>query len=476
MIKIEARNARNSRTIAKFCNADIDYFSLKLAVHDFCRGSINQIERHKSMTNKRLRVLFCDHLNLARGKYLPASHADSGASRFCQGVFALTYDKDLLPAPCSTLLEGLPDMVAKYDVNESREGWHEGDEVVIADLYDSSGVTLPVCGRSLLKRTVGEWKELGYTAKVGIELEAYAYIQDENGSWQPYDTPGAFVYSTGPLTDPVGFTDAIWQRSELVGFALEMITSEFDSPQFEFTLRFDDALKAVDDIFLFRLMAREVAMEHGILLTFMPKPILALSGSGVHVNFSLWNEEGSNAIGDSESSDNLSDLGRSCVSGLMHHHRGMAGILAPTVNSYTRLQPASLSGYWRNWGQDHRGVTTRITSETGPHARIEHRMPDGACNPYTMVATVLQASMLGFKNNYALDPAETADCLENHDAKDGVPDNLGDAMKALQEDEELVNAVGPDLVGNLVVLKNDEIEKTAEMDHDAICAFYMHYI
>ena len=335
---------------------------------------------------------------------------------------------------------------------------------------------MPICGRSLLKRSVDQWKTLGYTPKVGIELEAYAFTQDDEGVWQPYDTPGAFVYSTGPLSDPAGFTDAIWQRAEEAGFPLEMITTEFDSPQFEFTLRFDDAVKAVDDIFLFRLMAREVAMEYGVLLTFMPKPIAELSGSGVHVNFSLWDKTGVNVIGNSDSDDNLSDLGRQCVSGLMHHHRGLSGILAPTVNSYARLQPASLSGYWRNWGQDHRGVTTRITTETGPHARIEHRMADGACNPYTMVATVLQASLLGLKNNYQLAPAETADCLENHDAQDGVPDDLGAALNALQQDSALVESVGADLVGNLAMLKSDEIEKTAELDQRGILNFYMHYI
>lgn len=386
------------------------------------------------MTKKRLRVLFCDHLNLARGKYLPGEHSDGGESRFCQGVFALTYDKELIPAPCSKMLDGLPDMIAKFDSQDIRKGWHHDDEVVVADLYDTSGDPLAVCGRSLLKRTVDEWKALGYTPKVGIELEAFAYTQDDSGEWQPYDTPGAFVYSTGPLSDPAGFTDAIWQRAEEAGFTLEMITTEFDSPQFEFTLQFDDAVKAIDDIFLFRLMAREVAMEYGVLLTFMPKPIAELSGSGVHVNFSLWDENGVNLIGDSTATDNLSDLGRRCVAGLMHHHQGLAGILAPTVNSYARLQPASLSGYWRNWGQDHRGVTTRITTETGRLARIEHRMADGACNPYTMVASVLQAALLGFKNNYDMIAAETADCLENHDAKDGVPDNLGAALEALQQD------------------------------------------
>ncbi|MFT5504096.1 MAG: glutamine synthetase [Gammaproteobacteria bacterium] len=428
------------------------------------------------MKNERLRLLFCDHLNLARGKYLPGNHAASGESRFCQGIYALTYDKDLLPAPCSTLLQGLPDMIARFDGDDIRKGWHGNERVVIADQFDSAGTPLAVCGRGLLKRTVNQWKTLGYDARVGIELEAYAYTQDDEGNWQPYETPGAFVYSTGPFADPIGFTDAIWQTAESCGLPLEMITSEFDAPQFEFTLVFNNAVKAVDDIFLFRLMAREIAFEHGVLLTFMPKPIAELSGSGVHVNFSLWDQTGHNVIGDATSSDNLSDLGRACVAGLMHHHRGIAALLAPTVNSYSRLEPASLSGYWRNWGSDHRGVTTRITRETGSHARIEHRMADGAANPYTAVASILQAARLGLENKYPIPAAETADCLESHDAEDGVPDNLGEALRELQADSALVEAVGADLVGNLVTIKEDEIEKTSALKNDTLRDFYIHYI
>ncbi|MEM7194544.1 MAG: glutamine synthetase family protein [Pseudomonadota bacterium] len=428
------------------------------------------------MAKERLRVLFCDHLNLARGKMLPGTFGDGGESRFCQGIYALTYDKDLIPVPCSTLLEGLPDMIARFDGDDIRSGWLGNEKVVIADQFASDGSPLPVCGRSLLKRTANDWRQEGYNTKVGIELEAYAFVQDDSGQWVPYDTPGSFVYSTGPLTDPIGFTDAIWEQADACGFDLEMLTSEFDSPQFEFTLRFDDAVKAVDDIFLFRLMAREMAIEHGVLLTFMPKPIEELSGSGVHINFSLWDDKHTNRIGDAEADDNLSDLGRACVAGLMHHHQGLAGLLAPTVNSYVRLQPASLSGYWRNWGIDHRGVTTRITTETGSHARVEHRMADGAANPYTVTAAVLQAALLGHKNGYELAPAETADCLENHDAKDGVAADLGSALDALEADEALVNAVGEDLVGNLVGIKREEIEKTAELSNIQQRDYYLHYI
>ena len=427
------------------------------------------------MNDAKLRVLFCDHLNLARGKFLPLKQA-SGESRFCQGIYALAYDKELLPAPCSTLLEGLPDMVVRYDVSEARVGWLGDEHVVIADQFDSAGNSLAVCGRTLLNNTIEQWKSIGYDAKVGIELEAYAFTRNADGEWEPYDTPGAFVYGTGPFTDPLELTDEIYYQAEVCGFPLEMITSEFDSPQFEFTLKYDDALKAADDIFLFRLMAREIAYKEDVMLTFMPKPIPELSGSGVHVNFSLWGSEGNNAIGDAEAADKLSDLGRSCVAGLMHHHRGMAGLLAPTVNSYKRLQPASLSGYWKNWGEDHRGVTTRVSSETGDHARVEHRMADGAVNPYTAIATVLQAAKLGYEKIYELPPAETADCLENHDATEGVPDSLGEALKALQADTDLVAAVGADLVGNLVTIKEYELESTADLDDQQLRDYYIHYI
>ncbi len=427
------------------------------------------------MDDYMVRVLFCDHLNLARGKLIPINRA-TGESRFCQGVYALAYDKELLPAPCSKLLEGLSDMVVRYDLSEMRGGWLDEEGVVIADQYDSAGNELPVSGRNLLKMTLNQWQKLGYRVKVGIELEAYAYTRSLDGGWKPYDTPGAYVYGTGPFVDPLELIDSVYRYADFCGFDLEMITSEFDSPQFEFTLRYDDALQAADDVFLFRLMAREVAFRDGILLTFMPKPIEALSGSGVHINFSLWNEQDENAIGDANSEDKLTDLGRACVAGLMHHHRGLAGLLAPTVNSYHRLQPASLSGYWRNWGEDHRGVTTRISSETGDAARIEHRMADGAANVYTAIAAVLQAARLGCEKGYELPPAETGDCMENHDATEGVPEDLGGALEALQSDTDLVEAVGADLVGNLAVIKEHEIEVTKDLSFDQLRDYYIHYI
>ncbi len=95
---------------------------------------------------ERLRLLFCDHLNLARGKYLPAGRIGDGSSRFCQGVFAIGYDKDLLAAPGSKMRDGLPDMDAVYKAADIRAGWEPDTKVVVADLAESGGAPLPLCG------------------------------------------------------------------------------------------------------------------------------------------------------------------------------------------------------------------------------------------------------------------------------------------------------------------------------------------
>ncbi|MEM8750326.1 MAG: glutamine synthetase family protein [Pseudomonadota bacterium] len=426
----------------------------------------------------RLRLLFCDALSISRGKYLPASKIGDGESRFCQGVFGTHYDKDLLDVPGSLLMHGLPDMEARYSAADIRESWEPGTKVVVGDLYGMDGEPLGLCGRGALKRAVSAWQAHGLNPKVGIELECFAFTPNDDGKLVPYDNPGAVVYGTGAFADPLGFNDAIWEKAEELGFSLDCHTAEYDAPQFEYTLMFDNAVKAIDDMFLFRLMAREIALEFGVVLTFMPKPIAEAGGSGLHINFSFTDARANNAIanGDKGGPDNLNDLARGCLAGLMHHHKGLAGLIAPNGTSYQRLQPASLSGYWQNWGGDHRGVTARVSGEGDIKARLEHRMADAASNPYTATAAVLQAALLGVENKYELQPMEGGDCFAETEATVGVAADLGEAVADLETDTALSAAVGQDLVDNHVAMKRHEHEKTKDLEGDTLRDFYIHYV
>jgi glutamine synthetase len=427
----------------------------------------------------RLRAMFIDHLSIARGKYLPASKIGNASSRFARATFAVHYDRDLLlDAPHTMVREGAPDMELRWRAEDIRPGWEPDTQVVIGDLYDNDGAPLPLCPRGALKRAVAAWQAHGLTPMLGIELEAYALQGGEDGRLRPYDAPGGVVYGTGPFADPIRINDAIWRKAEELGFRLDMITAEYDSPQYEYTLTFDDALKAIDDIVLFRQMAREIALDHGIVLTFLPKPLSEAGGSGMHINFSFRDAKGNNALANGEKGgpENLNDLARGCLAGLVHHHKGLAGLVAPTTGSYRRLQPASLSGYWQNWGGDHRGVTTRVSGEGGAKARLEHRMADASANPYTAAAAVLHAARLGYEGKLPLPPMETGDGFDKTDAREGVAPTLRQAIRDLQADTALTNAVGRELVENHAFMKEREFRKTRDMEPDALQDFYVWFV
>ena len=426
-------------------------------------------------TYKRVRVLFSDHLGLARGKYQPIKTAAGGEAKFCISLYGLTYDKQLLPVPGSGLLDGLPDVVAKYKEENIHPSWEADTGVVIPDIY-FKGEPLAHCGRNVLKKTIAQFEEISLTPYIGIELEAYIFEKNSDDKWVPYDTPGAYVYGTGAKIDPAGLIDEVWEQAEACGIELESYNSEFDSPQFELTLRYDKALEAVDQIFLFKTMAKEIFEQNGYLLSFMPKPLSKNGGSGMHINFSFNNKKGKNEIYDKSANDGLSKIAKKSISGLIYHHEGMSALVAPTVNSYRRLLPASLSGYWANWGYDHRGVTVRVPDDRGPLSRIEFRMPDCAANPYTAVATALQAAKLGIENNYDLPDAETLDCLESQSTDRHVPDNLSLALEALNADKVLCQAVGQELVDNHTAIKEQEwqdfVAHTTDWEFDQ----YLKYI
>jgi glutamine synthetase len=422
-----------------------------------------------------VRVLFADHHGLARGKYLPWRVADRG-TRSCVTLFALDFDRTMVPAPGAYLLEGLHDMELTYSLDDVRPGWEdEATGVVIADL-SMNGEPLPIGPRHALKRAIAAWEALDYRPRVGIELEAFVLQPDGRGGWEEWSTPGAYVYGTGLAVDPVGLLDDLMRTADRAGLPIEAINSEYDTPQFELTLVFDDALKAVDDIFLFKVLAREVAQRKGLLLTFMGKPFGDRGGSGFHVNLSLADASGANAMLDESAEFGLSTLARQCIAGCLAHHEGMAALCAPTVNAYKRLRPAQLSGYWANWGVDHRACTVRVPADNTPAKRIEHRMPDGAANPYLATAAVLHAARLGVVDQLELPPPEMLDSLEQASTERRTPDNLSAALDALEADPVMIEAMGKEIVDHFVVIKRNEWDKFCAAVTDWELKHYLHFL
>jgi len=406
----------------------------------------------------RLRLLWPDHLGLARGKYLTPEKARSGETGHCITLFTLGFDREMIPHDGAFFWKGLPDCEAHFDMDQVRPGWQEGTPVVIPDVV-RQGRPVPLSPRHVLREATDKWKAHGFEPMVGIELEAFLFEPDAEDGWRPVSTPGHFVYGTGMSVDPTGTIDEVMATAARAGLPLESVNAEYDNGQFELTLVYADALTAADEAFLFKVMAKEVAASRGMLLTFMGKPINDRGGSGLHVNLSMRDENGDNALSDPDAEDGLSDLARSMMAGMLHHHVGMTALVAPTVNAYKRLQPGSLCGYWANWGYDHRGVTVRVPPARNEATRLEHRVGDGATTPHQAIAAVLTAARLGYEKGYELPPVETLDCIERASTDVTTPPSLGAALDALEEDADLVEAFGAAYVDGFVTVKRAEWER-----------------
>ena len=143
-------------------------------------------------------MLWPDHLGLARGKYLPARLAHKGTSH-CVCVFALGYDRSMVPAPGAYLLDGLPDTQITFDTDDIRQGWDDdATGVVIGDL-SMRGEPLPVSPREALRRAVADWEALGYTPR----SESSSRPTCSAAVWTvPGPTTRPAPWSTGPAWRP----------------------------------------------------------------------------------------------------------------------------------------------------------------------------------------------------------------------------------------------------------------------------------
>ena len=402
----------------------------------------------------RIRILFPDTFGFARGKYVPVEQA-TGKLNCSLTIFGIGYDKDLIPAPGAGVLEGMRDMQAVYDAKSATRSWQDRTGLLIADLLEG-GKPLEIAPRTALRSAVASLAETGYSAQVGIELEAYVLERGTDDNWVPWDTPSAFCYGTGVTVDPIGLIDEIMDAARYSGIQVETAASEYDSPQFELAVHHSDPISAVDNAFLLRLLCREKAAEQGLRMTFLGRPLGDRGGSGLHVHLSLQAPDGSNAFYEPKAHDGLSPTARHAIAGILAHHEALTALCAPTVNAYKRLLPGQLSGYWANWGYDHRSVAVRVPSDRGDGTRLESRLADGSANPYLATAALLQACRLGIEGELDLPPPEEGDGLEKANTERCCPENLSMALDALEADLNLVAALGAPIISHFVAMKRAE--------------------
>ena len=315
--------------------------------------------------------------------------------------------------------------------------------------------------RYVLKVALERAAKLGYSFQVGPEMEHF-YSKTSDGT-EPLDVGGYFDVTT-PLDAGSDLRRETVLSLEEMGIPVEYSHHEVASSQHEIDLRHTDALTMADTVITYRQVVKEVAIRHGVYATFMPKPLEAENGSGMHVNMSLSTGE-QNAFYDPDDPHKLSVTAHRFVAGLVRHAPEIACVCNQWVNSYKRLVPGFEAPVYASWAPVNRGDLVRIPAyRPGKEAsvRIEFRLPDPACNPYLAFAAMLTAGLEGVEHAYESMPPAEADVTlmtDEERAARGIvklPGSLFEALELAEHSDVLRRALGAHTFQSL--LRNKRIE------------------
>lgn len=340
---------------------------------------------------------------------------------------------------------------------------------VFCDIYTSDGSPFSGDPRGVLKRLLAKIKKMGWTFNVGPEPEFFLFKR--NGPDRihpvPHDVGGYFDFSAND--DAVRVRTELMAALDTMGLDVEVGHHEVAIGQHEIDFRFADALRAADNVLTLKYTVKAIAAQHGLIASFMPKPIFGINGSGMHCHQSLFNADGDNLFYSPEGDFNLSELAYNFIEGQLSHARAMTALVAPTVNSYKRLVPGYEAPVYVGWAQTNRSALIRIPRYTpgkDKAVRAELRCPDPSANPYLAMTTMLAAGLDGIEKKMKCRSGLT-DMNIYHLTSDErrqlniteLPGSLADALRAAEADTVIQKALGEDMFLTFQRAKWAEVEE-----------------
>jgi glutamine synthetase len=371
-------------------------------------SALEQIERAKADGIRFVQLQFTDILGVVKAVTIPIHQMESSVKHgtwfdgsSIEGFTRIAESDQYL----------MPDMSTFAEIPWQKGDGPRGTARVICDVFTPRGEPFAGDPRYVLRRQVERARKLGYVVNMGPELEFFLFRRDENGKIAPlpHDMAGYFDFSTD-LAQEIrqDMVDAL----EAFGIKVEAAHHEVAVGQHEIDFEYADALRTADNAVTFKFTLKAVAQMGGLYATFMPKPIFGINGSGMHTHQSLFSiEKQRNAFADPENKYGLSDLARSYMAGVLAHARGMAAVLAPTVNSYKRLVPGYEAPTYITWGRTNRSALIRVPmispGKSIEGTRAEVRCPDPSSNTYLAFAVMIAAGLDGVEKGLTIaDPVE----------------------------------------------------------------------
>ncbi len=406
-----------------------------------------------------LRLQFTDILGTVKNVSIPARQAEKA---FTDGIyfdgssingFVRIQESDMRLKPDPETFAVLP----------WQTDGKSGAARLICDVIDTStGEPFEGDPRRVLKNALDRAEAHGFEVNMAPEPEFFLFKQDDDG------------YATTEFADQGGYFDVAPKdlasdvRREIIfaledmGFEIEASHHEVAEGQYEINFEYDDALSTADNVATFRTTVRAVAAQHDLHATFMPKPVPRINGSGMHTHMSLF-EDGENAFHDDNDEFDLSETAHSFLAGILEHAPAICAVTDPTVNSYKRLVPGYEAPVYVAWSDRNRSALIRKPAARVPAAsRIEARFPDPSCNPYLAFAALINAGIDGIERGLEAPDPIRENIYEFDEAKreeygiETLPENLGEAVDALEDDEVVRSGLGEHVAEKFVEAKREE--------------------
>lgn len=433
---------------------------------------------------RRVHLLFTDMTGVFRGKVIQAHELEDAC-------------RDGRPLPSSTLAM----TVRGVDVDTAGLLWEIGDRDCILRPVSGTLVRCPwtaaptgqmlmavdpeslpaahACPRGVLSGMVDRMAAAGRHPVVAVELEFYLFDRERDAGGRLQAARGMLtgarpdhseICHTTAVEDMAPFFDAVYDAAEAQGIAAETAISEFAPGQFEVTLHHKaDALRAVDEAVMLKRLIKAVALEQGMVATFMAKPLTDGAGSGMHIHASLVDADGANLFAGTEPGGNAPL--REAVAGLLDTMPEAQAIFAPGANGYRRFQSGSYAPTTRTWGIDNRTVAVRVTAGDPATRHIEHRTAGADANPYLVTAAVLAGIHHGMAEHLAPPPLTEGNGYDRPGPP--LPVRWRDAVDLFREGAVLPRLLGTEFARMYACVKDQECTTFEAEVSDRDLAWYL---
>jgi len=334
---------------------------------------------------------------------------------------------------------------------------------LICDIYGANGESFAGDPRFVLKRIIAQATEMGFQYDVGPEPEFYLFRKEAALTKYPIDYGSYFELSS---FEGYRVIKGIIAALKTFGIEVEASHHEVGHGQYEIDFNYGHCLEVADELLTLKYTVKKIAHMHDLEATFMPKPIMGVVGSGMHIHQSLFDVKTKrNTFYNKNDKYRLSKIAYSFIAGQMKHIKAMCVILCPTVNSYKRLISGFEAPIYITWASMNRSALIRVPQwfrQKQESARVELRCPDATCNPYLAFAVMLRAGLDGIKNNLS-PPQPVEENVYQLDREslvskkvDVLPTSLWEALNELKKNKLIHEVLGNHLFEMYINIKTKE--------------------